>query len=201
MKFLLPIFLLLCVTVAAESPKWNLTQTDRSASGKLVAEHYVNDSIFYTEIFIRPSKGNVKPVFLVGYDRSAAVSFSPDDKWIALNDHAGSNESHVRVFKRGQGVKFIEQKKVNITKEAWRFLALQHGRKHPPDFDHSYVYMGEEWLSSREILLALFGYSDSNGFRSVDPYWFCVYNVYTGKFAPAPGDMNRNSAVSFTDDP
>ncbi len=113
-------------------------QADYSPSGNLIAEHYFTSSDEPRQIFLMETTGHSKPIFLVSYRRNAKVLFSPNERWLVLNDNLGSNISQVRLFKRDQGLHYQEVADAPLHAVVWTLFErrVPAGRV---DYVHTYT--------------------------------------------------------------
>jgi hypothetical protein len=82
------------------------------------------------QLWIRSTRDPNAGTLLYEYARNAAVLFSPDERWLVVNDGAGSNVADVHLFRRVRGIKFVEVQKARVTEQAWHllFIGFERGR-------------------------------------------------------------------------
>ena len=165
-------------------------QTDTSSSGQLLAEHFFFGADAPRRIYVRATAGKGQLVLLTEYPRNGTVLFSPDDKWIALNDNLGSDMAEVRLFKRDRGLRFREVLNADISGKAWAFLARTYRRHQPVHLDHMYVNVVHWADDSRALLLLLWGHTDSDNY--VEP-WYCVYHIPGKRVGISLAPLNRGA--------
>jgi hypothetical protein len=143
---------------------------------------------FRTEFDVAPSN-EVKQVWLVSskYPKKrqllytcggpVEILFSQNEKWLAINDYAGSNFTDALLFRQEKDKEYKQTE--NIGDKAWQFLVLKMGQKERPVLDHNYVQV-LRWTDEHTILLCLHGHTDKHNF--IDD-WLCFYDVTTGTFS------------------
>ncbi len=153
--------------------------TNRSPSGNIVAEHYFTLPDELRRIFLRETGSNSKPILLVSYNRDAQVLFSPDEKWLILNDNPGSNISEVRLFKRIRGLHYQEVTDAALHAKVWELFDLRHMPHNEVDYLHSYTYAICWGPTSDKLLIEI----RADGLLLRDKLvvqfgpWRCVYNI------------------------
>lgn len=85
---------------------------------------------------------------LYAYDRDASVIWSPDSRWIAINDYAGSDYTNNVVVSIDQGTPPIDLK---------QRLLQSKPRQRILESDHLYL-AANEWKSESEIQLVAWGH-------------------------------------------
>ena len=118
--------------------------------------------------------------------------FSPDEKWLACNDHWISNASTVELYKQVDGVRFIRADSNDISDKAMKFLVKREHLRKVPTFGHQYVSL-ERWRSSSKLfILSIDGYDEPSGLRVKN--WTCMFNVETHTISP--DKHNRGKVLS-----
>ncbi len=124
------------------------------------------------------------------YERAATVCVSPDEKWLVVNDYAGSNTAHPILFRRNRGIQFSPLKDVDLEKIAWDAAAVNQGFPASQVFDHQYSEV-LCWLGdSGKVIIRAWGYY--SGEYSLDE-WFCIYDVNSGKVSFDLSNINAGS--------
>ena len=96
------------------------TVGERSPLGTFRTEFHVMPSNGAKQVWLVSSKNTKKRQLLYGYERSVELIFTDDEKWLAVNDYAGSDLAEVLLFRQ----KDTEYKQAeNITDRAWQFVA------------------------------------------------------------------------------
>ena len=186
---ILVILLFACRLSAAQAPGPIRTWT--SPSEALKAEAIATSPEAPRVIFLfAPSKPELRQQ-LCTFSRDASLVFSPDEKWIALNDHYGSDRARIRLFKRVAGLTFAELR-MDPANAAWALLRRGHGVPYPKALDHYYAHVSEWSADSSAMLVSLSGHTDAD--RAVDG-WLCVFDLKTRRASLDLGRMNRGSVV------
>ena len=154
-----------------------ITVGEPSPLGTFRTEFHVMPSNEVQQVWLVSSKNPKKRQLLYAYGRSVAVIFSDDEKWLAVNDYAGSDLAEVLLFRQQKDMEYKQTE--NITDRAWQFLALKTGRKRRPVLDHDYVQV-LRWTDDHTILLCLHGHTDRRNF--IDD-WLCLYDLSARTFS------------------
>ena len=179
MKYAIVCMILLLLFGCANGLTGKKIQTDLSASGKILVEHYFTSPDELRQIFLRDKAGDSAPIPLATYNRSAGVLFSPDEKWLTVNDHAGSNISEIRVFRQTQGLHYKEATDSHLHEKVWK---LFHLRQHDLELDFLHTYTvaicwGPDSDSPLvEIHAAAILLKDKSVVVHIGP-WHCVYSI------------------------
>jgi len=156
MRFTFFVFALL----AAASPiGGKLFHTDKSPSGRILADHYFFEpsdphwETPLTQIWLHDAQGKIPPSLLFEHHRSADILFSPNEKWIAISDNSLSDFADVRLFRRTRDLKYDEEIKADPGNKCWALSDRISGRPMSSKFDHRYVYAVRWAPDSRAVLL------------------------------------------------
>ncbi len=141
----------------------------------------------HMEVWLVSSENSKKRQLLYTYDRSVEVLISEDERWLAINDYAGSNLANVLLFRQQRGLKYKQVE--DLTERAWAFVAAQAGHKKPLPLllDHTYAEV-LRWTDDHTILLCLHGHLDSRNY--VDD-WLCLYDVTSKTFSTDLDKQNK----------
>lgn len=129
---------------------------------------------------------------LYSYDRWASILFSPDQKYIAINDHCLSTDAIVLLYTHVSGLEY-KPMNVDVTNNAWKFFCKRYGCENDDDtspFDHNYADDVLWSADSSSILMSLKGHLDSKNNLSE---WYCVYDVEHNKTTLDLNVLNRGS--------
>ncbi len=154
-----------------------ITMGARSPLGSFRTEFHVIPPNEVKQVWLVSLKNPKKRQLLYTYDRSVEVIFSDDEKWLAVNDYAGSDLAEVLIFQQQKDMEYKQRE--NITDRAWQFVALKMGRKKRPALDHNYVQM-LRWTDDHTILLCLHGHTDRQNFVED---WLCLYDLTAKTFS------------------
>ncbi|MEO5359711.1 MAG: hypothetical protein H7843_04610 [Nitrospirota bacterium] len=127
---------------------------------------------------------------LYSYERAADVIFSPDEKWLVINDAYGSNGADAILFKK---VKSLKYKAITTLSDlAWDLLRKTNKRhKIPSYFGHNYTFAVFWSADSKAILLETFGHDDDTP-KALAP-WYCIYDLKTKKMSLDLNTFNRGT--------
>jgi hypothetical protein len=186
MKFVIASTILLLVFGTVNGQTGQKIQTDRSPSGKIIAEHYLTSPPDKEpednprQIFLKEPAGHSRSIFLATYNRNAEVLFSPDEKWLVLDDHAGSNISAIRVFKHTQGLHYLEESTDSpLNKKVWELFRKRHFPNAKLDFLHTYTVALCWGRDSDSVVVEIHGDAillKDNSVVGFGP-WRCVYSM------------------------
>ncbi len=157
--------------------------TDKSPSGAILAQHFVLEEVSpgvmirKQQIWLQDAKGKSPPSLLFEHQRNAEVLFSPDEKWIAINDNRLSDESDVRLFRRSDGLRYQEIEKAEAEKKCWALFDRTSRRSMSDKFDHRYVNAIRWAPDSRAVLLIGQGYLSGEEKQFYADDWRCVFDV------------------------
>jgi len=161
-----------------------------SPEGHVTADFYFRDADTKRQIWLRYSTSDNEPELLYEYERDADLLFSPDERWIVVNDRLGSNVSEVRLFKQIRGLKYAEEEQAHVTEKAWRFLATHYGLPKVPEMFHRYSQVIRWAPDSRAFMVVLCGHEDID--QRVDP-WTCVFDLRSFEPSLDLSLMNRDA--------
>ena len=97
---------------------------------------------------------------------TVGISFSPDDRWILVQDGGSSLGLHLRLFKRAEGAKY-EERKVDLDDAVFKVIAASPDGKNVDVnlLDHTYLSC-EGWSEDgKKAVLEMSGHGASNGKR------------------------------------
>ena len=189
MKHLSIILFLSAVCTASASPFYDKVTSDQvSPNSDILVQHYFergNTDQIWLVSTADPSQRHL----LFTHERNAEVVFSPDEKWLVINDHNLSNESRLLLYRQKALLEY--EQVADLTAAAWKFFEQQNGRK--AQFDHSYVE-ALRWADEDppNLLLSLDGHMDSRNYTSE---WYCFYNVQTKTFSTDLAAHNKKVTV------
>ena len=185
MKRLSIILFLSAVCTASASPFYDKVTSDQvSPNNDILVQHYFErggtDQIWLVST-ADPSQRHL----LFTHDRSAELVFSDDEKWLVINNHSGSSESFLLLFRQKASLEY--EQVADLTDAAWKFFEQQNGQK--AQFDHYYVE-ALRWADDDPptLLVSLKGHMDSHNYTSE---WYCFYNVQTKTFSTDLAAHNR----------
>lgn len=93
---------------------------------------------------------------LYTYDRDATVVWSPDSRWIAINDYAGSDHTNNLVYSVHPS-----EPPIDLQKQLDRGLP-EHGRE-IPEADHLYMSV-IKWRPDEQVEFLVWGHGGGKGF-------------------------------------
>jgi len=179
------------VFASDSGPNLKPWKTNESPSKKIVVNYYRSVKQEGNQIWLSTGENKQKKqILLYEFNRDAEVIFSPDEEWLIINDHTGSNIFEVLLFKKHKGIHYREVKEAVVTGKAWTLFATSNALPKKINLFHSYIE-GVRWSAdSKAFLLVLWGHTDENHYLDD---WFCVYDL--NKFQPSMNLelMNRNT--------
>ena len=180
-----------------DSVMLELSRSEPSPNRDFLEEHYMfrikgdRDSDYPHEVWLVDATDVSKRKLLYKHGRHVELQYSEDEQWIAINDHIGSNESRVILFKRKAKLDYAQV--ADITDDAWAFLMKETGHKSPPSLDHSYLNVMNISGGDQPVLLLHFaGHLDRR--NHVDAA-FCLYDVTSKQFSTDLSAFNRKHVV------
>jgi hypothetical protein len=177
----------LVVSAAAEPTSIDQIRTEFSPQADIVVQHCWRRA-GGEQIWLASADDFGKRRLLFDTGRSADIMFSPDEAWLIINDHWGSNGSSARLYEKVAPLEYREQ--LDLTGGAWDFLA-QH-EKVSPQFDHSYTEALRCIAKPAAIVLELSGHMDKN--HHIDG-WLCIYYIDTKKFSTDFDALNKQQVT------
>ena len=162
---------------------------------------------------LREGADESKRIWLFPKDRSAeavelcetqgwgylSVHFSPDDKWLIVQDGGGSLGVSLRLFKRDAGVRFRELEQAKIDDKVEQLALAQAGAPAKQVLDHRYVKVLSWSADSKAVLVSISGSSSRDGRRVSIENWTAIYDVGSGTVALDLKKFNRSAAQTGTD--
>ena len=129
--------------------------------------------------------------------RDLEVHFSPDDRWIIVQDGGPSLGVSLRLFQRVSGLNYKESKNGGIEVMAERAALKQNGVPVDPkdDLEHLYGRVLKWSPDSKSVLLNLSGQGIREQSRVSINQWFAVYNVETGALSFDLSGINAGAVV------
>ena len=188
MKHLLPVSLkiLLCLVSSSIVQAGNTNDPPYSMEVSVLCRSpgenfYIEQHRVYPKeelkVWLVSTKDAKERKLIYTHGRSIEVLFSEDEKWLAINDHLGSNIAEVILFRQNHGIDYRNVE--NPSDKAWDYLAKKMGIKKAPDLDHYYAEV-LRWTDNHTILLCLYGHTDSRNFVED---WLCLYDVTSKTFS------------------
>ncbi|HEY5894645.1 MAG TPA: hypothetical protein VIT91_15595 [Chthoniobacterales bacterium] len=151
---------------------------DFSPHTDILVQHYFERG-GTDQIWLVSTADPSKRRLLFTHQRHAEVVFSPDQKWLVINNHCLSNKSRLLLYHQKAPLDY--EQVADLTDAAWQFFDEQHGRTKPTNFDHSYIE-ALRWADDEPptLLLYLDGHGDSRNHTSD---WYCLYDVQAKTFS------------------
>jgi hypothetical protein len=153
------------------------------------------------EIWLVDAKKHKQKKLLYTYHRAADVLFSPNEKWLLVDDHVGSNSSETHLFEHVSGVEY-RKSDLDPEEAVWRFffeqMKLQRDPKKGPlakdydEMDHFYIHSVRWSTDSDAILFSLDGHNSGDP-RPWAEGWLCVYDLRNQKVTLDLNVFNRNA--------
>lgn len=162
-----------------------------SPSGKIHFEVRHNTK----EIWLSPVDHKEKAARLCGIGEGAEleIHFSPDDRWVIVQNGGGSLGVGLTLFQRVGGVDFKEMKDVDINGKAERMALRQKGLSVDPkdDLEHLYVRVLDWSADSQFVLIRLSGRGNNGKYHVAINGWNALFSPETGQFT---FDLNQTNA-------
>ncbi len=181
--FIIMAFCWLALFGQGKEPEWHW----KSDSGLLQAEARFASPDTPRQIYIWESSSPESKQLFYAFERDATLLFSPDDQWIALNDHVGSGQSEIKLFNRIQGARF-KASNLDPTGKCWALLKQQTKTPYPNMLFHTYACVMNWSANSQVLLVSLSGHNDPK--HHIDN-WLCVFDTRSGKASLNLDLMNR----------
>ena len=180
---------------SSSPPAGSAVHTDQSPSGAILADHFWLENgpqrlIGRRQIWLRYANGRGQPRLLFEHERIAEVLFSPDERWIAINDAPLSDLADVRLFRRVGDLKYQEIEKSQPGGKCWALLDRASRPAISGKLDHRYVNAIRWSPDSRALLLKVQGHG--SGDISVRD-WLCVFDVDREQASTELRLMNRGA--------
>jgi hypothetical protein len=166
-----------------KQPEWHW----KSDSGFLQAEARFVSPDSPRQVYVWESGSPESKQLLYAFERDATLLFSPDDQWIAINDHVGSGQSEIKLFERSHGAQF-KPSNLDPTAKAWALLKQRTKTPYPDTLFHTYACVTNWSANSRVLLVSLSGHNDPE--HHIDN-WLCVFDLRSGKVSLDLDLMNR----------
>jgi hypothetical protein len=156
------------------------------------------EELWSWEIWIKDLESNQPDQLIYEYGRWAEILWSPNSKFIVINDHLGSdttwayiialNKDNIFEVRKNDINKEVETAFVNATKDIWGPHFKDYAGQSEEDisyFYHHFYIVTLEWSpDSTEILLRAYGHGlgdDNKGYGSGSCYF--IYSVTEDKIA------------------
>ena len=190
----------LCLSLSLRYAGASEQQTQASPSGEIQYE-------------LREGADESKRIWLFPKDRPAeavelcetqgwgylSVHFSPDEKWLIVQDGGGSLGVSLRLFKRDAGVRFREVEQAKIDDKVEQLALAQAGAPAKQVLDHRYVKVLSWSADSKAVLVSISGSSSRDVRRVSIENWTAIYDVGSGTVALDLKKFNRSAAQTGTD--
>jgi WD40 repeat protein len=150
-----------------------------SPSGKI---HFVLRGDDAKKIYLSGRGGSESEVELCetpGFG-NLAIHFSPDDYWLVVQDSGSSLGVSLRLFRRDRGLRFLEQKGVDIGGRAEELALTQNGLSGRGILDHRYLEVLAWSRDSTLILICLNGHGGTAKQQVRIENWLGVYDLASG---------------------
>ncbi|GEM_PF-3299000 len=200
------LLLLAVATLHAEDPKLIFETVTAETHGDVIVERY-RASEGTEQIWLVATADPAKRHLLYTHHRQAEIIFSDDDKWLVINDHAGSAGSGLLLYRRKAAP--VYEKVADLTNAAWKFFDTSNGLKEPAKgksedvqrddqqagleanpFDHRYIdavcWAGED---PPTLIIRLSGHEDDHSYTRS----YCLYDVSAKSFSTDFDSYNKKS--------
>lgn len=187
--FLTFVSLFLQNAICAQPGPPRYREQEISPGGDMVIEYRYDYAKEHHEVWLKSIEDTLSPVFLYEFSRDAKVMVSPDEQWLIINNHMGSDISEVILFRKTTDLKFTELKTRNISRKSWQFFCRKNKITNLT-FHHQYVECMMWSSDSRYLLLKLSGYENDSNYADS---WLCIYDIEKDSFSTDLSQMNREA--------
>lgn len=109
--------------VADSEIEKTFNKTELSPSGNIRVEHRCNyaprTATLNIEIWLAERQSPTNTFLLFSSPHPSEVKFSPNEKWLVVNENAHSSPSAPILFRKLSGIKYAEVKEAQISKRVW----------------------------------------------------------------------------------
>lgn len=119
----------------------------------------------------------------------AKVLFSPDEKWIALNEDMDPGFSGVFLFRLGKGGRYGQVGNAHISARSWALIRRTTPALKTAPFNRRYAEAVNWSGDSRDILIRIYA-EDSNTLEGLDD-WYCVFDTTKLKVSLDLAPLNK----------
>ena len=189
---LLPIRLL----AGEPSPGMKLEGTEPSPLGDILVKHYFRSDDYKREVWLVSASRPADQMLLYVHGRSVEVLFSPDERWLIINNFSSSTETNPYLFQRVQGLRYTPVENAKIGEKVWQLVGKQYPVVLSRDFGHRYVQVMRWAYDSKSFLVVAFGHLDSIEKQSALDPWYCVFTVDGLRASLDLAFMNRGALSS-----
>jgi hypothetical protein len=151
-----------------------------------VAHPTNNDTM---QVWLASAADPTQRKLLFTHGRWAEVVFSPDAKWLFINNYDGSTETTILLFRQKA---WLDYEYVDdLSSDAWDFFSKKNKLKESKWeagglLDHVYVE-AVCWTDEHTVLLRLHGQGDHSNLDD----WLCLYDISTKKFSTDLDQQNK----------
>lgn len=155
----------------------------------------------FREIWLGDAEKPEQRKLLYSYPRGADVLFSPNEKWLLVDDHLGSNISETYLYQHVSGLEY-RKTDINLHKALWDFFFEQMKRQRDPkdgplaedyrEMDHNYIH-SLRWSPDSDAILFRLDCHNSGNPRPWAEGWLCVYDLRNKKVTLDLNVFNRNA--------
>jgi len=163
-------------------------KTEQSPSGSFIVEYYQVENKD-NEVWLAPAGKAESRYRLHDYGLGAKVVFSPDEKWIALNNFDRPDTFVVILFKRGKDGRYKEVKNARISARSWAMMRRAAPYLKGVRFNRQYTEAVDWSGDSRAILIRLSG--EDTETLDVFDNWYCVFDTQKFKASQDLALLNR----------
>jgi len=151
-------------------------------------EDFSSDSQIWIQPLLQPLKPRFQTQLLFAHCNRAGWLISLDEKFIAINYHAGSTDGLLHVFWLEDDGLFHERQK-DLRDVTRKLMTDQLKLKGQPSLDHEYCY-ADCWLRDGLLLGHLSGHE--SGVRFLND-WYFIYDVENDRFLWDLSQINQNA--------
>lgn len=146
------------------------------------------------EVWLVDAKNPAQSKRLYSYRRRVGVLFSPNEEWLVVDDHLGSDQAEVFLFQHVSGLEY-RQLAIDLDQVLWDYfferMEAQRGLPPTPAYGMNHHYISSvRWSTASDAVL--FELSGHTGHQL--PWadsWFCVYDLRNKKATLDLNVLNR----------
>lgn len=174
-----------------------LEKTETSPLDDIIVEHYEakrDDGEYERQIWLVDKKNPKNRFLLFEHSRSAEVLFSPNQSWLVINNFYVSNSSDVILYRKSDGLKYLEVKDIGIVEKNWSLCMKENKIKDSFAVGHLYAQALRWSADSGTIMVKMWGDgedNDDNRYYHLEA-WLCVFDIIKKEASMDLRLMNKN---------
>lgn len=184
-------------SVKTDKQNRKLEKTETSPLDDIIVEHYElqrDDGEYERQIWLADKKNPKNRFLLFEHGRSAEVLFSPNQSWLVINNFCVSNLSDVILYRKSDGLKYLEMKDSDIVEKVWSLCMKENKIKKSFAVGHLYAQALRWSADSGAIMVKMWGDGEDNDdsrYYHLEP-WLCVFDIINKNASMDLRLMNKN---------